>query len=176
MPSRPRRPTAVVLSALAGVLAAALVFAVVSAILGSGKARSRLGDDRFTVGRARSLAAVVDRRGPLLFQDLLGGHRDVYLQHLGTAWLAFEAHAPGAPRRCQLRWQPAARLFLDPCDHRTYPAGGTGLTSYPTHVDPKGKLAVDLRSPLPPAPSLPPAPPPSVATDPFDDAGPGARP
>lgn len=137
-----------VLTGLAGVAAGVLVFVAVVAFTGSEKVKSQLGDDQFVVGRARRLANTVERRGPLLFQDLLGGDRDIYVQHLpGLGWRAFEAHAPGAPRRCQLRWRPGSGDFVDPCDNRVYPGDGSGLDGYRTSVK-KGKLNVDLRSPL----------------------------
>ena len=148
-----RRGTAVVITGVAGVLAGVLVFVGVVALTGSGKAKSRLGDDVFVVGRARTLAGTVDHAGPLLFQDLVGGAQDIYVQHIDGQWHAFAAHAPGAPRRCQLRWQRTTRNFVDRCSHAVYDAQGDGLTQYKIDVDRKGKLVVDLNSataPIPP--------------------------
>jgi hypothetical protein len=150
-----RRNTAVVITAIAGVLAGVLLFIGVASLTGSGKAKSRLGDDRFVVGRARTLAHTVDRVGPLLFQDLVGGAQDIYVQHVDGQWHAFAAHAPGAPRRCQLKWRQATKDFVDPCSQQTYTADGANLRQYQTIVDAKGKLVVDLNAvmdPLPPAP------------------------
>ena len=148
-----RRPsTVIVLTGAAGVLVGALVFVGVARMSGSGKATSRMAPAVFVVGKATAQARLVDRFGPLLFQDPVGGRRDMFLQHLpGAGWRAFEAHGPGAPRRCQLRWRPPTGDFVDPCDGHAYPADGTGLTSYPTAIDRKGRLTVDLRSPRRPA-------------------------
>jgi hypothetical protein len=137
----------VVFTALAGVLVGVLVFVGVLSLVGSGKAKSHLGQDRFVVGKASALQRVVAKQGPLLFADLAGGSRDIYVQYLDKEWHAFEAHAPGAPRRCQLQWQKATADFRDPCTPATYPADGQGLRSYLVAVDRKGRLIVDLRQP-----------------------------
>lgn len=101
-------------------------------------------DARFRVGSAERLAPAIARDGPLLFQDLLGRSRDIYVQHIGgDDWRAFEAHSPGAPRRCVLAWRQQERTFVDPCDGRTFPADGTGLAAYPTEVE-DGVVFVDL--------------------------------
>lgn len=134
-----------ILVAVAGVVGGILIFVAVTALVGTGKARSKLGNDRFVVGNAANWARVVDRQGPLLLQDPLGGQRDLFIVHLGgPIWTSVEAHAPGAPRTCQLRWQKPSGEFVDPCDQRRYPADGTGLTRYQTVVDRKGRLVVDL--------------------------------
>ena len=147
---RSRRPATLVLTALAGVAAGVVIFLVVLAVTGPRSSR-QAAEATFKVGSAGRLATTVAREGPLLFQDLLDRSRDIYVQHLGgDDWRAFEAHAPGAPRRCVLRWQPEDRRFVDPCDGRTYPADGAGLTSYRTHVDRRGTLVVDLGAPAPP--------------------------
>jgi hypothetical protein len=96
--------------------------------------------------------------GPLLFQDLVGGAQDIFIQHVDGQWRAFSAHAPGAPRRCQLTWRPATGDFVDKCSQDTYPADGSGLTLYRTVVDAKGKLVVDLNAPVDAGPLVPPAP------------------
>jgi len=139
-----RRTTAMVITGIAGVLAGVLVFLGVTALTGSDKTKSHLGNDRFVVGRARTLAKTVDRLGPLLFQDLVGGSRDIYVQHVDGQWHAFSAHAPAAPRRCHLTWRRSTHDFADSCTKAVYPADGTGLTQYRTAIDAKGKLIVDL--------------------------------
>ena len=148
-----RRPsTVIVVTGAVGVLAGVLVFVGVAHLSGSGKAPSRMAPPVFVVGKASAQARLVNRYGPLLFQDPVGGGRDIYVQHLrGDSWRAFQARAPGAPRRCQLRWRPPTGDFVDPCNGHAYPADGSGLTSYPTSIDRKGNLTVDLRSPQSPA-------------------------
>ncbi|MFN2506302.1 MAG: hypothetical protein ABR540_19155 [Acidimicrobiales bacterium] len=144
------RATTMVITGLAGVGAGILLFLVVLAATGPQSTR-QAANAPFKVGSAKSLATAVARDGPLLFQDLLNRSRDIYVQHLGGQdWRAFEAHAPGAPRRCVLQWRPASRDFLDPCDAggRIYPADGTGLIAYPARVDSKGALTIQLDQPF----------------------------
>jgi hypothetical protein len=133
-----------VLMALGAVAAGVALFVLVLAVAGP-KTSKQAQTATFKVGSAKSLAGTVARTGPLLFQDLLGGSRDIYVQHLDDdTWTAFEAHAPGQPRTCFLRWQPQSRTFVDPCSGLTYPADGAGLVTYPAGPDRKGALVVDL--------------------------------
>lgn len=149
-PRQPVRGRALVITALFGVLCAALLVVLVVQLARSPDVKVQLGDEVFEAGRAKDLVDDVERH-PLLFQALVG-ERDIYLSHTGTdpktGWVAFEAYAPGAPRRCQLRWDPAQRLFTDPCDKRTYPADGTGLTRYAATVNANDRVVIDLRTPL----------------------------
>ncbi len=137
-----------VLTGVAGVLGGILIFAIVANLVGSGADQTDSPAATFDVGPAEQRARTVARGGPILFQDLLNRSRDIYVQHLGDVdWRAFEAHAPGAPRRCFLEWRASTRDFVDACDGRTFPADGTGLVHYPTRVDGRGHVVVDLRSP-----------------------------
>jgi hypothetical protein len=135
-----------VLTGIAGVIGGVLVFFGITALVGSGTAKSKLGSDVFKVGNAKNQAQFVDRHGPLLFADPLQKGRDIYLVHLGDRrWAAFEVHPPGQPKSCTVKWQEKDRVFRDSCTDRTYPQDGTGLTRYNTYVDKKGDLIVDLR-------------------------------
>jgi hypothetical protein len=148
VPDPPRARTLIV-TAVAGVAAGVAIFFLVLALSGPRSARQAAGAT-FKVGSAKSLAQTVEHQGPLLFQDLLNRSRDIFVQHLGGgSWRAFEAHAPGTPRRCTLAWRAPTRDFVDPCDGRIFPADGTGLTSYPTRVTKNGLLVVDLSTPPP---------------------------
>jgi hypothetical protein len=157
-PSPGRRPritsgTAAVLVAVGGVVAGLLLFFAVVNAIGSGKAGSHLGTDLFVLGRAAPLASTVARQGPLLLPDPLGHGRDVYVQHLGGAdWRTFDAHPPDEPGRCVVAWQADRRVFVDRCTGRAYPPEGTGLVSFPTEVDGKGRVLIDLRHPRQPEP------------------------
>jgi hypothetical protein len=143
------RTQILVLTGVGGVVAGVLVFIGVLALAGSPKAKTHLGSDVFRVGDAKRHAAVVDRDGPLLFQDPLGRGRDIYVQHLGGAnWVAFVVHPPGEARRCTVRWRQKSRDLVDSCSGRVYPADGAGLTRYHASVDRKGDLVVDLRRQL----------------------------
>jgi hypothetical protein len=105
----------------------------------------------FVVGKTSVLAKEA-AKAPLLFQDALNRGRDIYVIHNGSdrlaGWVAFLAHAPDADRTCQLVWQAASHDFRDPCDSHVYPGDGGSLPHYPTTVDPKGSLSVDLRTPV----------------------------
>jgi hypothetical protein len=146
----------VLVTAIGAVLAAALLFAIVAQAMTTTSTRSD-GDGgearttQFDVGPADQRAAAVARDGPLLFPDPRGGSRDIYVQHLGdNNWVAFEARASGAPRRCVLRWEQPARHFVDPCDGRILPADGSGLVTFPARVDDDDRVVVDLGSPRAP--------------------------
>ncbi len=142
------KPKAIVLSSVLGLAALVLIlFFVVR--LASQSGGNALGDDTFDVN-ASALATQVARDGPVLFPDLLGKGRDIYIQHLSAdpkeGWRAFRATASGAGRACTLRWERAERLFRDPCDPgRTYPADGEGLEQYRAVVEGSIKLVVDLK-------------------------------
>ena len=134
---------------LLALLTAVLIVVFVLRLSRSPQAKVQLGTDTFVLGPATHFLASANQ-APLLFQALRGKDLDIYVQHLGTdpihGWLAFEAHRPGGPPSCILRWQAQARNFADPCDHRTYPADGQGLNQYPVIIDSKGGLSVDLRA------------------------------
>jgi hypothetical protein len=139
----------VILSAAAGVIVAILVFAAVLSLVGTGKAKSKLGSNVFKIGNAKNQATIVDRNGPLLFADPLQKGRDIYVSHLGTnQWAAVEVHPPGEPKSCTVKWEPSTRTFHDPCSGKNYPADGTGLVRYKTSVDKNGDLIVDLHQPI----------------------------
>ena len=148
----------VLFTAIGAVLAAALLFAVVARVVSTRPATSGGGRDaegnrvaQFELGRATDYARTIARDGPILFPDPQGQTRDIYVQHLGESnWLAFEARVAGAPRQCVLTWEREARHFVDPCDGRMYPPDGTGLVTFPTRVNDKGRVIVDLGSPTTP--------------------------
>jgi hypothetical protein len=146
---RPKSGKSLVITGLAGVVAGFLVFLGITALAGSGKARSHLASDVFKVGKANDQAQIVARHGPLLFADPVGKGRDIYLNHLGTSrWAAFLVHPPGEAKRCIVKWDASSRHFVDSCSRRAYPADGTGLTRYNAYVDKSGELIVDLRRTL----------------------------
>ncbi|MEY2418250.1 MAG: hypothetical protein QOG90_930 [Actinomycetota bacterium] len=107
-----------------------------------------LGSNTFRVGYAKTLEARIRADAfPLLFQDLRNNSIDIYVDHqrgkpFYEGWRAIEAHAPEAPRKCQLEWNGSA--FTDPCDGRAYPATGQGLRRFEAKVV-KGQVIVDFR-------------------------------
>ncbi len=146
------KPTALLLSGVLGLVALVLLMVFVVKVA-SDSGGNTLGDETFDAN-ATALAQQVKRNGPILFPDLLGRGKDIYIQHLSDdpaeGWRAFRATAPGASERCTLRWDGAGRVFTDPCEPgRTYPADGTGLEQYVTSVQPPSKLVVDLKRTAP---------------------------
>lgn len=138
-----------VIAGMAVGTAAAVMFLAVR-LASSPEVTTNLGDEEFEVGSARQLAAAIARDDfPLLFQDLRDKELDIYVHHLGDdpveGWVAFEARAPGQPRRCQLAWMPAGDRFRDPCSMRTFAASGQGLRQFAVRVE-SGTVVVDLRS------------------------------
>jgi hypothetical protein len=104
---------------------------------------------RFAAGPAEQRATAIDADGPLLFSDVGGGDRDIYLQHAGTepltGWSAFDARFPGTGRDCTLRWDRQARHFTNPCPPgQVVPADGSGLPAYPVQVTDDEQVVVDL--------------------------------
>jgi len=144
--------TKAVVLALGAVVAAVVVGFVVVAVTSNDPAQVRLGDDEFNAGYSEVLAdAIAEGDGqPLVFSDVSGGDRDVYVQHLGEdetiGWYAFEARIPGT-EDCLAAWDADAQQFVSSCDDAvTFPADGTGLVAYPTRVNEDGRVIVDLRT------------------------------
>lgn len=149
-----RRGTSFATTAAVGAILAVLFVAFVVKLASSGSVKSQLGEPTFLAGRARDYAPQIAAQGPLLFNDLGGGSRQVFLQHLGEdraqGWVAIKAHVDGEARGCVLAWHQADHRFADPCTATTYPADGHGLLRYPVSVRPSDRLDVDLRTPLAP--------------------------
>jgi len=143
---------AILLSSVLALVALVLLLVFVVKLL-SDSGASTLGDQTFDVN-ASTLATQVARNGPILFPDLLGKGRDIYIQHLSDdrkeGWRAFRATAAGGGRACTLQWDGAERVFHDPCSPgTTYPADGQGLEQYQATVQGSNKLVVDLRRTAP---------------------------
>lgn len=145
-----RSTTTAIVVGIAGVVAGiGLVFFVVNlAGRGGEDLQIRIGDDRFEAGSAEGRADSIAEDGPILFPDVAGTTRDIYLQHIGddveAGWLAFNAVAPGKARDCFLQWQADTEDFVD-CDDDRYPADGGDLPSYPVAVE-DGELFVDINA------------------------------
>lgn len=111
-------------------------------------AKVNLGEQEFQVGKASLFAARIASNGPLIFPPLRGG-LTLYVQHSGPdpahGWLAFAAQVPGQSGRCVVRWQPAQKDFVDPCDGSIFPSDGRGLAQYRARVDPSGQVVINLR-------------------------------
>ncbi|MBV8983245.1 MAG: hypothetical protein JO248_02215 [Acidimicrobiia bacterium] len=145
----PNRSRMVILSAAAGVIVAIVIFAGIISLVGSGKAKSKLGSNLFNLGKAKNQAKIVDRNGPLLFADPLQKGRDIYVNKIGSnQWVAVEVHPPGESKSCTVKWVPSTKTFHDPCSSHDFPADGTGLVRYNTFIQKNGDLVVDLHQPI----------------------------
>jgi hypothetical protein len=139
---------ALVIATLAIVLIA--VVAIFVALAASrGDVEIRLGDERFEVGRAEALLELIEKDDglPLLFQDLVSGERNIFVQHTGgdvdAGWVAFGAFDPDDPS-CAVEIDRSAKVLVNACARElTYPLDGEGLRSYPTTVE-DGDVIVDI--------------------------------
>lgn len=156
---------------VSGVFIAGALFVFVTWMAGTGGVEVQLGDDVFEAGGTERIAAEIDDRGPILYSDVAGGTRDLYVNHLSDdpaeGWVAFAAQQPGAARECFLVWQPADAggaagreaaeageeaggvstdgVFVDQCDGAEFPPDGAGLPQYAVFVEDDGQtLVVDL--------------------------------
>lgn len=143
--------TKAVALAIAAVVAGLGVGWLILQLASSGQADVRLGDAEFNAGYSEVLAGAIDDGDgqPLIFNDLVGGDRDIYVQHRGGAldegWSAFETRVPGTDD-CFAEWDGDERVFRSTCDEAvTFPADGDGLTAYPTRISTDERLIVDLR-------------------------------
>jgi hypothetical protein len=133
----------------AGVVVALGLAFLVAQAASRGDVEINLGDDRFDAGQVESIAdAIADEDGlPLLYQDLVGGGRNLYVQHLEDhprrGWVAFGAFDPDDPS-CAVEIDRDAKRLVNACDDSTtYPLDGTGLRYYPTEVE-GNRLYVDI--------------------------------
>lgn len=134
-----------------GIVAVLALFVVaIPSLTEDGRVQVNLGDERFAAGRAEARATTIAEGGPILFPDVAGGQRDIYLQHLGddpeAGWLAFDARRPGQGQDCTLVWRPDEGDFEDPCDGSVVPPDGEGLVAYPVELDDEGNLTIDLNA------------------------------
>jgi hypothetical protein len=146
--SRGHAGKALVIASVSVVLLLGLAFAVAS-LASRGDVKINLGDDRFDAGKVANIAKAIDKGSglPILYQDLVGRDRNLYVQHQGkdakTGWTAFGAFDPDKPA-CTVGIDRARRLLVDTCDpSRTFPKDGTGLRHYPVVIE-GDHLFVDL--------------------------------
>lgn len=144
--------TKAVVVAIVAVVAGLGVGWLVLQLASSGNTDVRLGDDEFNAGYTEVLARAIDEGDgqPLIFNDVSGGDRDIYVQHLGDAqdegWTAFETRIPG-DEECFAEWDSDTAEFHSTCDDgETFPADGTGLTQYPAEVTADERLVIDLQT------------------------------
>lgn len=128
---------------------AALVIGFAAVQIGQRSGRLVLGDVDFRSLRTDNMAAEIAENGPILWPDVGGGTRDIWLQHVGDdldrGWTAFDARASGEPRECNVRWQTDSLDFTNPCTGETFPANGDGLPPIPVFVE-GAELIIDLNN------------------------------
>lgn len=148
--------------ALGGVALTVLVGFFMLRVSNNRNVQVRLGDEKFYAGRVSRIAPEIIDRGPVLYSDVAGGDRDIYLNHLSddpqTGWVAFDARPAAAPRSCTLLWLAGAQHFelfrvtaslgvgelpTERCTAETWPADGAGLASYPVEIV-NGSISIDL--------------------------------
>lgn len=136
---------------IAGVAVALLLLLtlLVAQAANRGEVDIRLGDDRFSAGEVAAMArSIADDDGlPLLFADLVGGGRPLFVHHRGDdperGWSAFGAFVPDEPG-CAVEIDRDRKVLVDACDpSATFPLDGEGLRAYPVAVE-DGELLVDI--------------------------------
>ena len=139
---------ALLIASVSVALLLGLAFAV-AVLANRGDVEIKLGDEEFDAGQVENLAETISDDGglPLLYQDLVGRGRHIYVQHAGRGddegWTAFSAFDPDDPS-CLIRIDREAKELVNACDpDETYPLDGEGLRFYPTRVD-DGRLFVDI--------------------------------
>jgi hypothetical protein len=147
--TNPRMAVIAIATFALGAVAVLVVFLVSANKAEEGSSiQVNLGDEMFDAGVATDRAQTIADGGPILFSDVAGGQRDIFLQHQGddpkTGWLAFDVRTPGQSRDCMLQWDKTAMVFHDSCGGATFPADGTGLMHYPATVNDDGDVIVDL--------------------------------
>jgi hypothetical protein len=146
--SRGHAGKALIVAGVGVVVALGLAFLVAQAV-SRGDVEINLGDERYNAGQVESIAEAIDEGDglPLLFQDLVGGDRNLFVQHLADdadeGWAAFGAFDPDDPS-CAVEIDREAKVLVNACDEDvTYPLDGTGLRYYPTSVE-GNRLYVDI--------------------------------
>jgi hypothetical protein len=127
----------------------AVVAAFVAVAASRGNVEVHLGDDRFQAGQTDRLSKEIDDGGglPLLYQDLVGKGRHLFVQHEGQqqdeGWIAFGAFDPDEPS-CLVLLDRDEKVLVNGCDKSvTYPLDGKGLKQYPVSVE-DGRIYVDV--------------------------------
>jgi hypothetical protein len=146
--SRGHAGKALIVASVSVVLLLGLALAVAN-LASRGDVTINLGDDRFDAGKVENIAKAIDKGHglPILYQDLVGRDRNLYVHHQGAdptkGWTAFGAFDPDKPS-CTIGIDRQKEVLVDACDKtRTYPKDGTGLRHYPTVVE-SDRLYVDL--------------------------------
>ena len=146
--SRGHAGKALLVAGVGVIVALGLAFLVAQAA-SRGDIEINLGDDRFDAGQVENISRAIEKGDglPLLYQDLVGEGRNLYVQHLEESprrgWVAFGAFDPDDPA-CTITIDREAKALVNDCDpSATYPLDGRGLRYYPTTVE-GDRLYVDI--------------------------------
>ena len=128
------------------VVALACLFILLSISKSSDSIEIRLGDDDFRGIDATNLANEISSNGPVLFPDLVGRNRPIWITHAGndpqTNWFAFLAQVPEQSDSCIAQWDSNNSNFFNSCNSKNkFPPDGTGLQQLTWQVV-KGELRV----------------------------------
>ena len=127
----------------------AVVTVFVALAANRGDVDVNLGDERFNAGQTDRQANVIEDGGglPILYQDLVGNDRHLFVQHLGDeqdeGWVAFGAFDPDDPT-CTVLIDREEKVLVNECNESvTYPLDGEGLRQYPVSIE-DGDIYVDV--------------------------------
>ena len=137
---------ATVVAVLGIVAALAFLFILLSVSKSSDSIEIRLGDDDFRGIDAINLSDEISSNGPVLFPDLLGRDRPIWVTHSGTdpetGWFAFLAQIPKQANSCLTQWDSENSNFFNSCDPTNkFPPDGKGLEQLSWQVV-KGELRI----------------------------------
>lgn len=135
--------------ALGSLLALGAMLWFATSLARSDNVETRLGDDRFVDMQIGRISDAIASGGPILYSDVAGGDRDIWVQHIGDdpedGWKVFEVREPGTSRECFAQWEPEDRIFRDTCDGTEYPADGSGLPAVASSVV-DGRVVIDINA------------------------------
>ena len=132
------------------VVALACLFILLSISKSSDSIEIRLGDDDFRGIDATNLANEISSNGPVLFPDLVGRNRPIWITHAGnnpqTDWFAFLAQIPEQADSCIAQWDSDNSNFFNSCNSKNkFPPDGTGLEQLTWQVV-QGELRVVINT------------------------------
>lgn len=143
----PRRTNVALTAGVVAVGAAVGTVAFILWLASRPGAEQRLGPDVFTAGRAVSLARTIDEHGPVGFKDPLGKGRNIWIVHLGDhRFAAFEDRLADG---CRIALDRGTRRLENACTGEAVPPDPPEARHYRVRIDDKGRVVVDLRTPLP---------------------------
>lgn len=104
----------------------AIVLVMFSRVAAKRPERVNLGNRLFVMRQLEKRTQRADD-GPLFFNDLVRDDRPLPLAviYVGQQWAALNALPKGQPIECAVRWDPARKVFVNPCTQGIYAPDGT---------------------------------------------------